>query len=81
LDQTAVLDIHHVSLSFESQGINTVLADYNVSAQVLGTKGKIGYLIAEIEAGMSDHPLISFSDLANPISLHFSFANSKFSNF
>jgi hypothetical protein len=40
------------------QGINTVLADYNVSAQVLGTKGKIGYLIAQIDTGTLQLPLI-----------------------
>ena len=33
--------------------INNILADYNVSAQVLGTKGKIGYLMVELDQTVS----------------------------
>jgi hypothetical protein len=35
------------------QDINLILADFNVTRQVLGTQGDIGYLVVEVDRAAS----------------------------
>jgi D-3-phosphoglycerate dehydrogenase len=48
-----ILNIHHNQPGF-LKAMNEALSDYNISAQMLMTLGAVGYLIIDVDKGMSD---------------------------
>lgn len=56
-----------MKLSHNLQSINSILGDYNVKAQVLGTKGEIGYLIVDVESAASEEVKTAIKKLPSSI--------------
>eukprot|EP00475_Leptophrys_vorax_P015922 TRINITY_DN2230_c0_g1_i1.p1 TRINITY_DN2230_c0_g1~~TRINITY_DN2230_c0_g1_i1.p1 ORF type:complete len:438 (+),score=135.43 TRINITY_DN2230_c0_g1_i1:77-1315(+) len=61
-----VLNIHK-NVPGVLRDLNNSLSSYNISAQVLGTKGAIGYFMANVESSVSDEAKEKLSELPNTI--------------
>jgi len=47
--------------------VNSILSDYNVSGEILGTKKYVGYLIVDVDRAASDHIKQLISELPSSI--------------
>jgi D-3-phosphoglycerate dehydrogenase len=61
-----VLNIHR-NVPGVLRDINNTLSQYNISAQVLGTKGPIGYFMANVESTVSNEAKSKLMELENSI--------------
>eukprot|EP00474_Spongospora_subterranea_P001249 CRZ01707.1 hypothetical protein [Spongospora subterranea] len=64
--KTRILNVHH-NVPGVLREINNVLSDYNISAQVLGTHGKIGYMICQIDSEIAQEVYSKIAALPNSI--------------
>jgi D-3-phosphoglycerate dehydrogenase len=61
-----ILNIHS-NVPGVLRDINTALGDYNVVSQILMTKGKVGYMIIDVDKGMSHEVKAKISQLKSSI--------------
>jgi len=65
-DTHRILNIHH-NRPGVLRDVNSILSDYNVSGEILGTKKYVGYLIVDVDSAASDHIRELISELPSSI--------------